>query len=110
MEGLDFTQLRTLFISIREANSADIGAMANIFIKSFEDDRTAQLLYPRDGIWPEVVEMLRNYLADDFTTVIVAEDKTIDTILGWTSVSLVIPGVDDFFKCTLCSLLNYSQS
>ena len=107
MDGLDFTESIELFISTRKANSADIGAMANNFIKSFNDDKTAQLLYPRDGIWPEVVEMLRNYLADDFTTVIVAEDEYTDTIVGWTSVSLVIPGVDDFFKCTFCSLLNF---
>lgn len=106
MNGLDFTELPQLFISTREANSADIGAMANIFIKSFQYDNTAQLLYHRDGIWPEVVEMLQNYLADDFTTVIVADDETTDTTVGWTSVSLVIPGVDDYFKCTLCSLLN----
>lgn len=72
--------------------------MAHIFMKSFQDDRTAQLLYPRDSIWPVVVEMLRNYLADDYTYVRVAWDEHTNTIVGWTSVSLVALNDDDYFK------------
>ena len=76
----------------------DVGAMANIFLKSSGDDDTAQLLYPRDGIWPVIVEMLRNYLADDYTYVRVAWDEYTDTIVGWTSISLVTSDQEDYFK------------
>lgn len=72
--------------------------MANIFLKSSEDDDTAQLLYSRDGIWPVIVEMLRNYLADDYTHVRVAWDEYTDTIVGWTSISLVTSDQEDYFK------------
>ncbi|KAF6240235.1 hypothetical protein HO173_001846 [Letharia columbiana] len=95
---LDFTELDELFIMTREAERGDVGAMANIFIKSFKDDKTAQLLYPHDEIWPVVVEMLRNYLDDDYTHVIVAEDRYTDTTVGWTSVSLVASDQEDHFK------------
>ena len=96
--GIDFTRLAELFIVTRDARWEDIGAMANIFMKYFQDDRTAQLLYPRDGIWPVVVDMLRAYLADDYTTVRVAWDEHTDTIVGWTSVSIVALDDDDYFK------------
>ena len=97
--GIDFTRLPELFIVTRDARREDIGAMANIFMKYFQDDRTAQLLYPRDGIWPVVVDMLRSYLADDYTTVRVAWDEHTETIVGWTSVSMIFGDeVDDYFK------------
>ena len=99
LDGLDFTELVELYICTRDAKTDDVGAMANIFIKSFKDDDTAQLLYSRDEIWPEVVEMLRSYLADDYTHVILAEDETTDTIIGWTSVSLMVPDEEDYFMC-----------
>lgn len=67
--GLDFTSLPELYIDIRDATREDVGALANVFIKSFQDDRTAQLLYYHDRIWSVVVAMLRNYLDDDYTHV-----------------------------------------
>ena len=97
-DGLDFTQLGELFICTREARRDDIGALANIFIKSFKNDKAAQLLYPHDRIWPLVVDMLREYLDDVYTHVILAWDGCTDTIVGWTSVSLVTSNQDDFFK------------
>ena len=95
---LDFTTLEQLFIVVREAKrDVDVGPMANIFIKSFADDKTAQLLYHRDRIWFVVVEMLRTYLDDDYTHVMVAWDAYSDTIVGWTSVSLVTSDQADYF-------------
>lgn len=95
---LDSTELPVLDIVIGEANTrADVGAMANVFIKSFVNDRTAQLLYTRDRIWPVVLEMLRNYVDDDNTQVLVAWDDTTNTIVGWTSVSLVTSDQGDYF-------------
>ena len=94
----DFTMLDELFIVTRDAKREDVGAMVNIFIKSFKYDKTAQLLYPHDGIWPVVVEMLRTYLDDEYTHVIVAEDEYTNSIVGWASVSLVTSGQDDYFK------------
>lgn len=96
--GLDFCMLPELLIDLRDAKSEDVGALANIFIKSFRDDKTAQLLYPHDGIWPVAVEMLRTYLDDDYTRVRVAWDERPDAIVGWTSVSLVTSDQDDYFK------------
>ena len=96
--GLDFTTLDELFIITHKARREDIGAMAHIFLNSFRDDKTAQLLYPRDRIWPVVVDMLQSYLADDYTTVRVAWDATTRTIVGWMSVSLVSLDDDDYFK------------
>lgn len=91
--------MEELFIDIRDARGDDVGAMANIFIKSFQDDQTAQLLYPRDGIWPVVVGMLENYLVDDYTHLRVAWDIYTDTIVGWASISLVDSCQDDnYFK------------
>lgn len=96
--AVDFTTLDELFIDIRDANRADVGAMANIFIKSFEDDATAKLLYSHDQIWPIIVEMLTQYLADDWTHLRVAWDEYTDTIVGWASISLVDPGgASDYF-------------
>ena len=97
-EGIDFTMLPELFLDTRDAKSEDVGAMAHIFIKSFKDDKTAQLLYPHDSIWPVIVEMLRTYLDDDYTRVLVAEDEYTDTVVGWMSVSLVTEDQDDYFK------------
>ena len=96
--GLDFCVLPELLIDLRDAKREDVGALANIFIKSFRDDKTAQLLHPHDGIWPVVVEMLRTYLDDDYTRVKVAWDERTDAIVGWTSVSLVTSDQDDYFK------------
>ena len=101
--GVDFTMLAELFIDIRDARREDVGTLANIFIKSFRDDSTAQLLYPHDGIWPVVVEMLRTYLEDDYTQVRVAWDEYTDTIVGWTALSLVTSEQDDYFECELVS-------
>ena len=98
--AVDFTTLDELFIDIRDANRADVGAMANIFIKSFEDDSTAKLLYSHDQIWPVIVEMLMQYLADDWTHLRVAWDEYTDTIVGWASISLGTPDEEDYF--TFC--------
>ena len=95
--GVDVTMLQQLLLHTREAKREDVGAMANIFIQSFRHDKIAQLLYPHDSIWPDVVEMIRHYLLDDFTYLVLAEDEYTDTIVGWTSVSLVAAGVDDYF-------------
>ena len=95
---VDFTMLSQLFLDTRDAKREDIGAMANIFIKAFRDDDTAQLLYPHDSIWPVVVEMLRTYFEDDYTHLVLAWDEYTDTIVGWTSVSLVTADEDDYFK------------
>lgn len=89
LQGADFTELTKLYIHTRAAKTDDIGALVNIFIKSFENDQTAQLLYRRDGVWPVAVGMLRSYLVDYYTRVILAWDETSDTIVGWTSVTLV---------------------
>ena len=97
-EGTDFTMLPELFIDTREATFADVGPMATIFLKALGEDATAQLLFPRDESWPIVVEMLRNYLDDEYTQVLVAYDEYTDTIVGWTSVSLVTSDQDDYFK------------
>ena len=72
--------------------------MAHLFIKCFRYDRTAQLLYNHDQIWPVVIEMLRTYLNDDYTHVKLAWDSYTDTIVGWTSVSLVDSDPEDYFK------------
>lgn len=96
--GVDFTTLEQLYLDVREAKREDIGAMAHIFIKSNIHNKTSQLLYNHDDIWPEVVEMLRNYLADDYTTALLAWDSYTDTTVGWTSVSLVTSDEDDYFK------------
>ena len=96
--GINISDLLELFIQTRDAKSQDVGAMAHIFIKCFNYDKTAQLLYNHDQIWPEVIEMLRTYLNDDYTHVILAWDAYTDTIVGWTSVSLVDTGQDDYFK------------
>ncbi|KAM0799220.1 hypothetical protein BDR22DRAFT_822529 [Usnea florida] len=100
-DAVDFTTLDELFIDIRDANRADVGAMANIFIKNFEDDPTAKLLYPHDQIWPVILDMLTRYLADDWTHLRVAWDEYTDTIVGWASISLVDPnqGGDYFSFC-----------
>ena len=90
--------LHELLLYTRDARGEDVGALANIFIRSFRHDKTAQLLYSHDNIWPEVVEMIKTYLLDDYTHLILAEDELTDTIVGWTSVSLVAPGDDDYFK------------
>lgn len=95
---VDLTTSDEPFIVTCEATSDDIGAMANIFIKSFRDDKTAQLLYPRDGIWPVAVEMLRYYLDDDYSHLRVAWDENTDTMIGWTSVSIITPDEEDPFK------------
>ena len=96
--GFDFTMLEELSIATRDAKREDIGAMVSVFIKSFTHDKTAQLLYPHDGIWPVVVEMLSTYLDDEYTHLILAEDEYTDAIVGWTSVSLVTSGQEDYFK------------
>lgn len=96
--GVDVTMLQHLLLHTREARREDVGALANIFIRSFRHDKTAQLLYPHDSIWPDVVEMIRTYLLDDYTFLVLAEDEYTDTIVGWTSVSLVAAGVDDYFN------------
>ena len=96
--GVDVTMLEELLIHTRDARKEDIGAMANVFMRSFRHDKIAQLLYPHDSIWPEVVEMIKTYLADDCTHLVIAEDEYTDTIVGWTSVSLVASGEDDYFK------------
>ena len=96
--GVDVTMLQELLLHTREARREDVGAMANVFIRSFRHDQTAQLLYPHDSIWPEVVEMIKSYLLDDYTYLVLAEDEYTDTIVGWTSVSLVASGEDDYFK------------
>ena len=101
LSGVDVTELPELCIMPREATFDDLGAMANVFIKSFKGDKTAQLLHPLDSTWPEVVDMLKQYLVDDNTHLILAEDETSNTIVGWTSVSLVFPDVEDYFKCEL---------
>ncbi|KAL9077697.1 MAG: hypothetical protein Q9161_000069 [Pseudevernia consocians] len=98
LSGPDFTELPELCIIPRDAKFDDLGAMAHIFIKSFKGDKTAQLLHPLDSTWPEVVDMLNKYLVDDNTHLILAEDETSETIVGWTSVSLVLPDVEDYFK------------
>ena len=96
--GVDVTMLQELLLHTREARREDVGAMANVFIRSFRHDKIAQLLYPHDSIWPEVVEMIKSYLLDDYTYLVLAEDEYTDTIVGWTSVSLVASGEDDYFK------------
>ena len=96
--GVDVTMLQHLLLHTREAKREDVGAMANIFIQSFRHDKIAQLLYPHDSIWPDVVEMIRTYLLDEFTYLVLAEDEYTDTIVGWTSVSLVAAGVEDYFN------------
>ena len=101
LSGPDFTELPELCIIPRDAKFDDLGAMAHIFIKSFKGDKTAQLLHPLDSTWPEVVDMLNKYLVDANTHLILAEDEYSKTIVGWTSVSLVLPDVEDYFKCGL---------
>ena len=96
--GVDITMLQELLLHTRDAKREDVGAMASVFIRSFRHDKTAQLLYPHDSIWPEVIEMIKSYLVDDYTHLVLAEDKLTDTIVGWTSVSLVASGEDDYFK------------
>lgn len=96
--GVDLSELPHLNLVTREATRADVGAMAHIFIQCFRNDSTARLLYQSDSIWPVVVEMLRYYLYDDHTYVILAEEMSTGQIVGWTSVSIVIPGGDDHFK------------
>lgn len=63
--GIDFTRLQELCIVTKSAKREDIGAMAHVFLDSFPDDKTARLLYPRDRVWPVVVEMLRTYLEEE---------------------------------------------
>ena len=96
--GVDVTMLQELQLHTRDARGEDVGAMANIFIQSFRHDKTAQLLYLHDSISPVVVDMIKSYLLDDFTYLVLAEDEYSDTIVGWTSVSLVTSGEDDDFK------------
>ena len=96
--GVDVTMLQELQLRTRDARGEDVGAMANIFIRSFRYDETAQLLYNHDSISPVVVDMIKSYLLDDFTYLVLAEDEYTDTIVGWTSVSLVASGDDDYFK------------
>ena len=96
--GVDVTMIQELLLHTRDARREDVGAMANVFIRSFWHDKIAQLLYPHDSIWPEVVEMIQAYLLDDYTYLVLAEDEYTDTIVGWTSVSLVTSDEDDYFK------------
>ena len=96
--GVELSEVQELILDTREATSEDIGAMAHIFIQWFRDDSTARLLYQSDSIWPVVVDMIRNYLDDDYTYLIIVEEKTTEQIVGWTSVSVVTSGEDDYFK------------
>ena len=84
-------------IRVYEATREDFGAMAHIFITSFEYDEIARLLYHHDQIWPVIIEMLTRYLADDYTYLMVAWDERLQTICGWISISLVTDDQDDYF-------------
>lgn len=96
--GVELSELPQLDLDTRQATGDDVGAMTHIFIQCFRNDSTARLLYQSDSIWPVVVEMLRNYLCDDYTYVLLAEETTTGQVVGWTSVSLVTSGEDDHFK------------
>ena len=96
--GVDVTTIPKLLLHTREARNEDVGAMANIFIRSFRHDKTAQLLYPHDSIWPEVVEMIKTYLFDSHSHLVLAEDQFTDTVVGWTSINHLASGEDDYFK------------
>ena len=98
MSGVDITMLQELLLHTREARNEDVGALANIFIRSFRHDKTAQLLYPHDSIWPDVVEMIKTYLLDSHCYLLLAEDRYTDTIVGWTSLTHLASGEDDYFK------------
>ena len=95
---VDPYDLFQLFIETREAKSADVGAMARLFIRCFRNDKTARLLYQHDVILPDVFEMLDTYLVDDDTHVRVAWDAYSGDVVGWMSVSLVNSDRGDFFK------------
>lgn len=97
-DALDDTTSPMMEIVTHDATRDDVGAMANIFIGSFKGDKTAQLLYPPDSIWPVVVEMIGEYLDDDYTRVITAWDNDTERMVGWTSISQVVSRREDRFE------------
>ena len=106
---MSFEGEEEISIETRLARREDIGVLANIFIKSFRNDRASQLLYTQDAICqPLVADMIRAYLRDEYTWVFVAEDEFSETILGWVSVSLKDGNEEDYFKhCDSTSWVGY---
>ena len=86
------------FIVNCDATKDDVDAMVSIFIESFRDDPTAQLLYTPDAIRPIADLMIKHYMADDYSHVRVTWDEKTGTMLGWTSVSIVAPDEEEVFR------------
>lgn len=78
-------------INILRAQHCHVGAMAHVFLNSFDLDGSVKLMYTKDEIWPVIQEILHDYMDDDKIEFRLAVTRNAGLIIGWMSFGIIPP-------------------
>lgn len=78
-----------LDIDIFRAQHCHVGAMAHVFLNSFDLDGSVKLMYTKDEIWPVIQEILHDYMDDNQIEFRLAVTRTTGLIVGWMSFGII---------------------
>lgn len=76
-------------IDIFRAQRYQVGAMAHIFLHSFDLDGSVKLMYTKDEIWPVIQDILHDYIDDNNIEFRIAVTRTTGLIVGWMSYGVI---------------------
>lgn len=85
---------RNLDVDIFRPQHGHVGAMAYIFLNSFDLDGSVKLMYTKDEIWPVIQEILHDYMDDNSIEFRLAVIRSTGLIVGWISYG-IIPAAGD---------------
>ena len=78
-----------LDVDIFRAQRYQVGAMAHIFVHSFDLDGSVKLMYTKDEIWPVIQDILHEYIDDSNIDFRIAVTRTTGLIVGWMSFGVI---------------------
>ena len=78
-----------LDIEIFRAQHSHVGAMAYIFLNSFDLDGSVKLMYTKDEIWPVIQEILHDYMDDNRIEFRLAVIRSTGLIVAWMSFGII---------------------
>ncbi|KAL9138498.1 MAG: hypothetical protein Q9175_000286 [Cornicularia normoerica] len=79
----------TLDVNIYRAHHRHVGAMAHVFLNSFDLDGSVKLMYTKDETWPVIQEILHDYMDDNKIEFRLAVTQDLGLIVGWMSFGIV---------------------
>lgn len=78
-----------LDINIFPAHHCHVGAMAHVFLNSFDLDGSVKLMYTKDEIWPVIQDILHDYMDDNSIEFRLAVNQDSGLIVGWISFGII---------------------